>query len=307
MNVIHLSITPLAGAPFRLVKALDKYTDIKCRLVVFKPDVYGKRVFPNDLIWGKDRDACLNLIKKADILHCHHSVQEIPKLIPELDLEKECKAKIIRQRHSTPSDLCVKRYKTGAEIVILTALRYFPNARIVPNIIDESMLKELIDDHADAECHVVFAPSVSWIAAFDHRWDTKATPDVIKILNKFPHVDNVVHDTPFKKAVNMKFKSRIVIDDTATGSLHQGSLGAAALGKPVLCYLDARMRYVLKKMTGAKTLPFILCRIESLEKIIRHYSNASKEDIDRLGLESQNGCRNIILERKSERIRKMLP
>lgn len=74
MLVLHIAMTPLAGAPIRLVNALNKYTDFKSRLIVFNTKAYGTRTFPNDLDWQADKEKCLELISKADIIHLHHFI-----------------------------------------------------------------------------------------------------------------------------------------------------------------------------------------------------------------------------------------
>ena len=72
IKVIHFSITPLAGSPIRIVKALTEHTDVKARLVVLQPHAYGERTFENDLTWEHDREEALSLLEEADIIHLHH-------------------------------------------------------------------------------------------------------------------------------------------------------------------------------------------------------------------------------------------
>ena len=299
MNIIHLSITPLAGAPIRLVKALNKYTDLNCNLIVFEPDAYGNRTFPNDLIWEDDKDSCIELIQKADILHFHHAIHDVQKFILELDLETECNAKILRQHHSAPFDLRCKRSQRPEIVIPHYPERYFPNARIVPNIIDENMLMPYIDTQSKSEYDFVFAPSYSDTFAYDARWSTKAAPETIQILTKDDALKvAIVRDMPFSHAIEMKSKARIVIDDTVTGSIHQGALEAACMGKATICHLDARMRYVFKKMTGAKKLPFILSPLERLKETTTLYHNASDEKIATIGREAQEWMQKFYSPKK---------
>ena len=300
MNIIHLSVTPLAGAPIRLVKALNKYTDLNCNLIVFEPDAYGSRTFPNDLIWENDKDSCIELIQKADILHFHHAIHDVQKFIPELDLETECNAKILRQHHSAPFDLLCKHSQRPEIVIPHYAERYFPNARIVPNIIDENMLAPYIDTQSKSEFDFVFAPSNIDTFAYDARWSTKAAPETIQILTKNDALKvAIVHDMPFSHTIKMKSKAKIVIDDTVTGSIHQGALEAACMGKATICHLDARMRYVFKKVTGAKKLPFILSSLESLKETITLYHNASDEKIATIGRETQEWMREFYSPEKT--------
>ena len=48
MICVHVSYTPLAGSPIRIVNALNKWTDIKARLINLNPNIYGDRVFEED-------------------------------------------------------------------------------------------------------------------------------------------------------------------------------------------------------------------------------------------------------------------
>lgn len=52
MLVVHIAFSPLAGAPIRIVTALNAYTNMHARLINTNPAGYGKRTFPEDLIWG---------------------------------------------------------------------------------------------------------------------------------------------------------------------------------------------------------------------------------------------------------------
>ena len=72
MLIVHISYTPLAGSPIRIVNAINKYTTLNARLINLNPSLYGNRIFQEDLIWEKDKEEALELISKADIIHFHH-------------------------------------------------------------------------------------------------------------------------------------------------------------------------------------------------------------------------------------------
>jgi hypothetical protein len=72
MNVIHISVSPLAGGPIRIVNALNKHTNINARHVVLRDKGYGTRVFDTDLIWRRDKELIIELLEKCDIIHFHH-------------------------------------------------------------------------------------------------------------------------------------------------------------------------------------------------------------------------------------------
>lgn len=73
MLIVHIAFSPLAGAPIRIVNALNAYTNMHARLINTNPAGYGKRTFPEDLIWKEaNKEECLELISKADIIQCYH-------------------------------------------------------------------------------------------------------------------------------------------------------------------------------------------------------------------------------------------
>lgn len=283
MNIVHLSYTPLAGAPIRLVTAINHYTNIKSRLIVLKPNIYGSRTFPNDLIWEKDKEIAIELIEEADILHYHHDQLFINSLIPEINSYIKKKTRILRQHHSAPNDLRKKK-SLNAEIVIPHyPERYFPQARLVPNIIDVDFMKKFIKKK-DEPYDIVFCPSMPKTNAYKERWSTKAAPEVINILKRF--INNkieIVFDRPFSEAINARANSKIVIDDTVTGSIHQGGLEAAALGILTVCHIDRRMEYTLKNLTGSDKLPFISTKLENLANCLNELLNLTDVELKEIG------------------------
>ena len=53
MLIVHISYTPLAGSPIRIVNSINKHTVLKARLLNLDPNNYNKRIFEEDLIWEK--------------------------------------------------------------------------------------------------------------------------------------------------------------------------------------------------------------------------------------------------------------
>ena len=100
MNIVHVAYTPVAGSPWRIVSALNEYTQHSARLIVFDPDAYGSRHFPGDLSWKSDQEECIEQLRKADIIHLHQqfSLSLFGKRVVDL-----CRKKLkIRQYHSEP-------------------------------------------------------------------------------------------------------------------------------------------------------------------------------------------------------------
>lgn len=283
MLVLHIAMSPLAGAPIRLVNALNQYTDFKSRLIVFNTKAYGTRTFPNDLDWQVDKEKCLELISKADIIHFHHfidfdSTDNAFKINFKDTAKKSCK--FIRQFHSNlkfisgdNSDIMNKivNDKYPKLVIPHCAERVFLNAAVVPNIIpinDEIYLP----NYKNNDIPQVFYSASSKSSIWDARWETKGYFEVCdklkslkKKYNNFNY--NVVTDTPYYECLKIKQNSDIVIGDICTGSYHLTELEALSQGKCVFAYLDNRIQLVLQNLTGCKDLPFINTRIEEFDNV----------------------------------------
>ena len=79
IKVIHFSKTMLAGAPIRLVKALNKYSNYNVRLI----DLNKCSMYDQDLVWNKyhqdimydnSKKKMYQLAQDADIIHLHNYI-----------------------------------------------------------------------------------------------------------------------------------------------------------------------------------------------------------------------------------------
>ena len=80
-------------------------------------------------------------------------------------------------------------------------------------------------------------------------------------------------DRPLIEVLREKKKSRIIIDDLVTGSYHLSGMEGLSQGKTVLTYIDSRIDYVLREITGASWYPFINARVEDAGTILRYLIN----------------------------------
>ena len=306
MICVHISYTPLAGAPIRIVNALNKWTDIKARLINLNPNIYGARVFEEDLIWEKDREEALRLIANADIICFHHwmRLDDNGFQINFLNVVKK-NCKFVRQFHSnldtiTGGDKNLKEIILNENIPILSALprKTFPqnsysafpriviphypersilNAKIVPNIIP-------INDYnykpikTDNDKPTIFYSYTFNNEGFSSRWDTKGYPEVSLLLEQFKDLANIkkITNAPFFECLKLKRESDIVIDDIITGSYHLTSLEALSQGKPTLAYLDNRTQYILRELTGASELPFVNVKMEEAKYVLEELCRDKK-------------------------------
>jgi hypothetical protein len=288
MFVLHFSITPLAGSPIRIVRALNAHTNVEARHIVLDANAYGTRTFETDLIWQHDRDEIQTLLDRADILHFHHffDLRQNPFEINFLKWERGHR-RILRQFHSNP--LFISRY-TGFSVEEIVASnvpqlvisqyheRYFPWARLVPNIVPISDPIYLPSTTQRDDIQIFYAPTSqesAWSADTpDRRWDTKGYPEVSALLLNFTSqypdvVARIVQDLPHIECLKHRRDSSINIDDMVTGSYHLSSLEGLAQGVPTFAYLDDRTQSVLREISGANELPWMNFRFEESEAALR--------------------------------------
>ncbi|MBI5107544.1 MAG: hypothetical protein HZA62_02240 [Rhodocyclales bacterium] len=286
MQVVHFSLTPLAGSPIRIVNALRQHTSWQARLIVLDPAAYGTRTFEGDLDWNRDREEALSCIDSADILHLHHyfDLEHNPFDLDFASLRRRGK-QLVRQFHSGPFHIAGGQLSRAAEIIqsplpqVVVAQyqeRYFPNARVVPNLVplrDELCSPSDVADHS-ATLKVFFAPSSphsAWKSSEAiARWENKGAPETVAMLERLcarnPFVvADIRRDMPHADCLRARQAADVSIDDLVTGSFHLSSLEGLAQGVPTMAFLDPRTLSVLAEMAGTSTHPWINCRLENAE------------------------------------------
>jgi len=285
MNVVHVSVTPLAGSPIRIVNAINAHTNFTAELIVLNPDAYGTRTFGGGYGWNQDRDTCLELIKAADILHIHHYFPLDSTENPFNFNFSATKIPCIRQFHSHPLTIAhgdvtfaasIVNDKTPSLVIAQYHERFFPLARVVPNIVP-------INEDAYAPCKettgeiIAYSPSINK-SAWDtiqngSRFDTKGAPETIRLLKQIQsrHKNvqlQIITDKPHSECMRLKRESTLAIDDLITGSYHLSSLETLAMGKPTLCFIDQRTENIIKEITGCNEIPWVNTKIEEAEYIL---------------------------------------
>ena len=98
MNLVHISLTPVAGAPIRLVSLLRRHTKHRVRLIDLKRSPF----FEQDLVYAEARDEALSLIEGADIVHLHNHI-EVDTVFPlRLQDLKRKGCRVLRHFHIDP-------------------------------------------------------------------------------------------------------------------------------------------------------------------------------------------------------------
>ena len=285
--VVHISKTSLAGAPIRIVQALNKYTDYEARLINYMPSRLddGNCIFDEDLDWQDKsiRDEARNLIKNADIIHLHHFM-DLEFCNPFLiNFLKETKngCKFLRHYHSckqyiTKNEFDFQKFypKDTLPSVIIPHCpeRTFLNYPILPNILPIHDADYLPQKTNNKKLKVIY--SVSNKASLkQERWDTKGYPEVSAILKNlseklnFEYVE--IAKVPLKESLRIKQQSDIIIGDVVTGSYHLTELEALSLGKPSLTYLDGRSVMTFMNTFNTPEVPFVNVNYKNLDFVLK--------------------------------------
>ena len=313
MNIVHFSITPLAGGPYRLVSVLRRETEHDVRLI----DLKRGNKYPQDVVFEESVDEAVELARAADVIHLHNYIDLETKVFEPIDLrdlQRSGKA-IVRQFRTSPETLAAKVGVTAAEIVnsdvpsIVIAQfheRYYPRAMVVPNAVP-SQQPEYACIEAPVEHDICYSPS-GLSQAWRSRWDTKGGPETIEMLREVQRLSGarcaILSGRPLHEVLRTKRASRMIIDDLVTGSYHASGLEGLCLGKAVLCHLDERTVKVLREVSGASDIPFINVRLEDAmdvlvglmreEGLVRSIGRMGREWVDAYWSESviaQRYCR----------------
>lgn len=282
MKVVHLCMTPLAGAPIRIVQALNKYTPVQARLINLNPIAYGSRTYTEDLAFRQNPDEARALIEAADLIHLHHWM-DLKKNPFGVDLS--CKA-VLRHFHSEP-DFVARHARVAREVIVNDPLpqlviaqypeRHYPRARMVPNLLNEQELAQAKTTPLPSALPRLLYSPTSDLAAGASRWNTKGMPETLALLHevqqKIPFEADVFTNLPLTEALRRKSQADAVLDDLVTGSYHLSGLEGLALGKCTFGYLDNRIVAVLTKLTGSTSLPWVNVHLSELRELLGQFLN----------------------------------
>ena len=169
--------------------------------------------------------------------------------------------------------------------------RYYPKARVVPNIIPIHSNAYAPAENADIKTlNIAYSPTTrtsAWYPRYtDHktRWDTKGYPETIAALERFKHRMGeicpvevmLLENLPVESCLAQRSACDISIDELITGSYHQVSLESLAQGLVTCAYLDERTQSILKELTGAHELPWVNTQLENLEVYLESFARDSR-------------------------------
>lgn len=267
MKILHLSDTPLSGAPIRIVELLRKYTPHEAHHIVWDnvPKSQPWRKYRIDMVGSVMRQEELaDWFGWADVIHYHNRFarQKIfnalgngfgPPKVPS----------VIQIHSPRESEDFSEELASGLPLAIVG--QYHPRqwmkelTYIVPNVVDihHPEFKRELPPLRPAPV-VSYSPS----SCNGRGWDDKSYSVVAPLMKRLHLAGRVyfqlIIQQPYEKVIEMKRNADIGIDEVSTGSYHLSSLEFLAMGIPCFANVDQLTFDIIKKMTGATKLPWII-------------------------------------------------
>jgi len=267
-RIVHLSSTPLAGAPSRLSKTLQQHSKLDSLCFIEKD--YKKHManlFTSGCLVlesGENKDAQDLLewsLKSASIVHIHNY---IPPRLVEFVRRVDTHAAFVYHLHSPRREgpLYVPRgnefnLPIAKELVVAQMHpRFYPDATPVPNIVPPAQ-PTLRDSETSDKIRILYFPA----EARGGRWNGKVSPELTETLesvssHKDVEIVKIARPQPSFALERIRATCDITIDEITTGGFHQISLEGLQAGNAVINGADEISLRVMMGWAEAKP-PFI--------------------------------------------------
>src|SRR5450830_345221 len=182
MQILHFSLTPLVGAPMSICRALSLHEGVSSRFAVFDTcgGSYDRMVFDTDLQWTRDRDEIVELARTADIIHLHNFLDLDSQQFQPINFRQlwNDERPMVRHFHSSPEAIAHKMPPPMQTVIncpipklVIAQFqsRYFPNAKVVPNIVFDNDPNLSIRPR-DTTLRIGYAPT-RFNSGCTARWD----------------------------------------------------------------------------------------------------------------------------------------
>lgn len=286
MLVVHLTHTPLAGAPIRIARATALHPGVEARVCVLNPAAFGTRTFDEDLVWARDRDEVVDLVERCDVLHLHNYFDLDSTDFAPIDFGRLWRAgkPMVRQFHAGPALVARFMGRTIADVQSCPIPklvcgqwqeRWYPSARVVPLVVFPPETPPVREPAAE-RVRISYAPSL-FRPARAERWDTKGYPETIRMLRRVERqarrerralFTDVIELVPHHECLVRKSQAHIAIDELVTGSYHTSTLESLAAGSATLCFLDERTQLSFRRLSGQMDLPVVNVGLEHAEALL---------------------------------------
>lgn len=276
MRVLHLSDTPLSGAPIRLSALLAKYGEIESRHLVWREKL-GYRDFGVDIGGsGSSHEYLRYLIYEwPDILHMHNRYAR-QEVFRALGTPPPNKPSVIQIHSPRDSEDFSEEVSSGIPIAVVAQyhVRQWPEMRfLVPNAVDihHKDFKSAKAPRQHPYMPVIsYAPSNTTLPGWNDKSYSVVAP-VLKRMRMAGVIDyQLIYKVPFDDVMIKKKQADIGIDEISTGSYHLSSLEYLSLGVGCFANIDPLTEKAIKDVTGADRIPWIRANKENFERVLRN-------------------------------------
>ncbi|MCP4178857.1 MAG: glycosyltransferase [bacterium] len=291
IKVVHLSPTPLVGAPSRISNALNKYANVDSTVVLFSDypgNLKGKFLSDSITFFDKGDDFkykfIIGLINEADILHIHNFLKDdlLHKIYSDVH---NSELKYVYHCHSPLREGPLFHDQTksmGIDFSLKLAVsqynpRIFQDYKFAPNIINFKPSLKLIKN--DEKIKILISPAHKRTG---FRWNQKYSKhidEVLKSLKKLQLIEliDIVGYSPHE-IFEIRKNTHITIDEVLTGAFHQISLEGLAAGNVVINNSDWASLEVSKNISiNHEAPPFLITDEKDFEKTILDIINNRKK------------------------------
>lgn len=267
-RVTHAPVN-IAGIPWENVQALRR-KGIDARLVVFErgtlhpeADISLDRRGSSAHRQLTQAAAFARLLPRTDVFHFYFGLTLVPKLIQFPLLRAARKKSVFHYlgsdiRGKTPAELAYGKRADGEIVGSYAALRWVPEAHVVPPGLDLRPFTPRPPTDA-ARPRVVHAPS---------NRAKKGTQFVIDACAQLDVDLDIVEGVPHDVARERYVRADIVVDQLNAGWHGVFALEAMALGKPVVAHIDEATADRSEQGFGVR-LPIVPARKDTLADALR--------------------------------------
>lgn len=263
-RVVHLSSTPLVGAPAKITRCLRR-AGIPAECVIIKdyPGALAGKFLLDTMVWeGVPRQLQVmieGLIQEADIIHVHN---DLPISFSERIISIAPNALYVYQVHSPLREgpLYVERtphlpFPFEAHLVVgQYQPRQYPTHIPVPNLVDD--ITFFSPRKAGEKLRVLFSPSHTR----EGRWNRKSSAHLEKLLSNLSSMKSmeiIKPDKPLDPSTlfSIRRQSHVSIDEIFTGAFHQISIEGLCAGNVVINAADYFSKSMMAWCSGADHHP----------------------------------------------------
>lgn len=279
IKVVQLARIPCANSGYYLSQLINQYSQFfESRYILGSEysqkynDIVPFRKFPTDLFWQTEKEQCIEIIKKADIIHIHHGfwgeTEEIQNLLKNkkvittvYDLSLIHNQQYYRRKKAISTLLTVADQPAQKRTFSEWSQAYVP---LINCLFDENTEK-----HNERPV-VLFAPTNRYPITNN---SSKGYYEVLKIIDElkqenydfeFVLVEGISHE----EDLNAKRKADIIIDDVINQTFHNTALQSACFGAIALTgYSDENYPFIETDLRTLKSkLIYYITNPEALKE-----------------------------------------